>query len=279
MNLDAYFKRIGYRGPRQASLATLRAVHRCHALNIAYENLDVVLERPVDQNIERIFDKIVHKGRGGWCYEMNGLLGWAFTEIGFDVTRVCAGVMRSERGDAAFGNHLMLSIDLGEPWIADLGLGDGILEPVLLHPGPTEQGSRRFSFEVLADNKWRFHNYPGAIPADFDFVHKPADEALIAQTCETLQIDPKSMFRQNLVCQQMAETGTCSLLGRVLTKPSGERQLLNSATELATTLEKQFRIDLREILPELENLWERVAERHRTVFGDTPVADISFGPG
>ena len=278
MNLDAYFNRIGYHGPRLPSLTTLQAVHRCHAINIAYENLDVILEHPVDQNIERIFDKIVGRGRGGWCYEMNGLLSWAFTEIGFDVTRVCAGVMRSERGDAAFGNHLMLSIDLGEPWIADVGLGDGILEPVPLRSGPSEQGSRLLRFELLEDNEWRFHNYPGALPANFDFVHKPADETLIAQTCDTLQVDPKSMFRQNLVCQQMVETGAYSLLGRVLTKPSGERRLLNSATELAKALEQQFRINLSELQSEIGGLWDLVIERHRTLFGDTPVAEISFGP-
>jgi N-hydroxyarylamine O-acetyltransferase len=210
---------------------------------------------------------------------MNGLLGWALSEIGFDVTRVCAGVMRSERGDTAFGNHLMLSIDLGEPWIADVGLGDGILEPVPLRPGPCEQGSRLLRFEVLADNEWRLHNYPGALPANFDFMHTPADEALIAQTCKTLQVDPKSMFRQNLVCQQMVEAGAYSLLGRVLTAPSGERQLLNSATELAAVLEQKFRINLREILPEITDLWALVIERHRTLFGETPVAEISFGPG
>jgi arylamine N-acetyltransferase len=54
------------------------------------ENLDIQLERPVDQDIERIFDKIVRNGRGGWCFELNGPLQWALEEIGFDVTRCVA---------------------------------------------------------------------------------------------------------------------------------------------------------------------------------------------
>jgi N-hydroxyarylamine O-acetyltransferase len=89
MELHDYLKRVGYRGPIEPTLEVLRAVHRCHACNVPYENLDVIRQVPVDQDIERIFTKIVHDGRGGWCYEMNGLLGWALREIGFDVTRMC----------------------------------------------------------------------------------------------------------------------------------------------------------------------------------------------
>src|SRR6185295_12231185 len=97
--LSAYLDRIGYGGPVAPTLDVLRDVHRGHACAIAYEHLDVIRGLPVDQNIERIFDTIVVDGRGGSCYEMNGWLGWALRQIGFDVTRMCGGVMRAVRGD------------------------------------------------------------------------------------------------------------------------------------------------------------------------------------
>ena len=40
--------------------------------------------------------------------------------------------MRSSQGDASLGNHLVLRVDLDEPWLADVGLGDGALEPLRL---------------------------------------------------------------------------------------------------------------------------------------------------
>jgi len=71
-DLNKYFERIGFDGGSKPDFATLRAIHRAHVLTIPYENIDVYLERPVDQDITRIFRKIVHEGRGGWCYKTNG---------------------------------------------------------------------------------------------------------------------------------------------------------------------------------------------------------------
>jgi N-hydroxyarylamine O-acetyltransferase len=68
----------------------------------------VQLERRTGIGIDKAFEKIVSRGRGGWCYEMNGLLGWAREEIGFEVIYMSGGVARSTRGDSALGNHLVL---------------------------------------------------------------------------------------------------------------------------------------------------------------------------
>jgi len=75
MQLEDYLLRIGYKGEIQPDLNCLTQIHRCHALSVPYENLDVQLERPLDQDIERIFYKIVSCKRGGWCYEQDGTVG------------------------------------------------------------------------------------------------------------------------------------------------------------------------------------------------------------
>ena len=151
MDLAAYFDRIGFTAEARPDLATLRALHRAHLLSIPYENLDVQLGRPLTIDPEAAFDKLVTRRSGGWCYEMNGLLGAALDEIGFKVTRMAGAVMREVRGDAAIGNHLVLRVDLGEPWIADVGLGDGTLEPYRLRAGPMESGGYSFRLEALDD--------------------------------------------------------------------------------------------------------------------------------
>ena len=280
-DIDAYLERIRYEGPREPTLPVLAAVHRHHAYEVPYENLDVLRRLPVSQDIEAIFDKIVHHRRGGWCYEMNGLLGWALAELGFNVTRQLGGVMRSERGDDAFGNHLMLKVSLdGRTWLADVGLGDGIAEPIPLEVGDHRQGARTFRLETLGGGIWRYHNADGAMPPDFDFRYREghsgfsapeADEGRIAEICGRLQTDPESMFRLNLVCQRMSPDGISLLLGRVFTH-NGKRRLLDSASELDEVLSGAFGLAV-----DTEELWPGVVGRHDALFGDTAIEEIRFG--
>lgn len=267
MNLDLkqYFKRIGFGGEAKPDLATLNAIHRAHALAIPYENLDVYLERPVDQDITRIFRKIVHEGRGGWCYEMNGLLGWALREIGFDVTRHTAGVFRAEYGEEAFGNHLIHTVLLGDTFIVDVGVGDFIKEPAILREGSFIEEGKAYSLEHLPDGSWRFHNTVGAMPPSFDFFFREANEEQLSKTCSNLQSDPQSMFRQNLICQQMTTSGFKGILGRMYndTAKGINGHLIKSEAELTQIITQSFAIRP----PSLDGLWDKVCARHEDLLG------------
>jgi hypothetical protein len=70
MKLENYLQRIHYTGPLAPTEATLRQLHRAHLLAIPYENLDIHLGRRLTLEIEHVYTKIVERGRGGWCYEM-----------------------------------------------------------------------------------------------------------------------------------------------------------------------------------------------------------------
>jgi N-hydroxyarylamine O-acetyltransferase len=87
--LQQYLWRIGFEGQLIPTLVTLDALQRRHALNVPFENLDVQLGRTLTTDADTAFDKIVLDRRGGWCYEQNGLFGWALGEIGFEVPRRC----------------------------------------------------------------------------------------------------------------------------------------------------------------------------------------------
>ncbi len=265
MRLADYLARIEYQGQPKANLECLSAIHRQHLLHIPYENLDVQLGRPLDLEIERIFDKLVHRRRGGWCYEMNGLLGWALAEIGFDVMRMAGGVMRSVEGDETLGNHLVLAVQLDRTYIADVGLGNGLIEPAPLEPGPITQEFRECSFEEIEGGFWRFHNFPGAMPLDFDFRYEAADESLLADSCKQLQSDPNSHFIQNLLCMRLHPEGARFMVGKVLFTFSGlesAKSVLDSEAELDRTLSEVFGLH---DLP-VEELWPRVVLRHAELF-------------
>jgi N-hydroxyarylamine O-acetyltransferase len=279
LELENYLQRIRYTGPVRPDLNCLMAIHRHHVQSIPYEDLDVQLGRPLDLNPERIRRKLILERRGGWCYEMNGLLGWALEEIGFSVTRMTGGVMRSEEGDAAFGNHLVLRVDLDdESWIADAGLGDALQEPIPLCEGEHQQNGRTYTLTQLDAQTWRFANHPGRLPPTMDFINEPADEALFEQTCTELQANQESMFVQNLICFRCrADGGVDMLLGRVhvdLSSEAPRKKLLRDSTEFAQVLEHVF--GLRE--PEIETLWRKVKARHETRFGNSSVETIDLLP-
>src|SRR5437016_13777428 len=125
MDIDAYLRRVGLDARPPANLEGLRALHRAHLCSIPYENLDVQFGRPVTIERPAIYEKIVGRHRGGWCYEMNGLFGWALGELGFKVTRATGAVMRELVSDAALRNHLVLKVELDEGlYLADVGFGD-----------------------------------------------------------------------------------------------------------------------------------------------------------
>ena len=205
MTLDQYLARIGYAGLLNPDLETLSGLHRAHLLAIPYENMDVQLQRPVVTDPARAFARIVGRGRGGWCYEMNGVLGWALGQIGFSVTRMAGGVMREMAGDGQIGNHLVLRVDLPDgPYIADVGFGDGPIEPYPLRDHAFEQDGYPFRLEHLGDNWWRLHNHPNGGAKSFDFRAVAADEALLTAKCEFLQTAETSGFTQNFVAQRHA---------------------------------------------------------------------------
>lgn len=237
MDLDAYLHRIGFAGTPKPNADTLRQMHRQHLLRIPYENLDVQLQRTVDLDIQRIYTKIVDQGRGGWCYEMNGLLEWALKETGFEVARLSAGVRRAERGDAVLGNHLVLAVQLDELWLADVGFGDGAFEPVPLKPHAFEQ--RGFTYELeQMDDYWRFHNHLGGAADSYDFMLAPADENQFAQQSSWLSTSPESRFVLNLTCMKFTPQGY-------------------------EILKDRFGLDV----PEVAGLWDKIAARHEVLFG------------
>jgi N-hydroxyarylamine O-acetyltransferase len=123
--LDAYFEHIGYRGPRTPTLETLAAIQAHHTRAIPFENLTPFLKQPVVLEIPALVEKIVHGGRGGYCFEHNFLLRHALREIGFAVTGLAARVRWNVPDDATTARgHMLLRIDLGgETYFVDAGFG------------------------------------------------------------------------------------------------------------------------------------------------------------
>lgn len=260
--LREYLKRIGYRGTPRPDLPTLVELHRRHLLAIPYENLDVQLGRPIGLETGPIYEKLVLGRRGGWCYEMNGLLAWALEEIGFDVMRMAGGVGRAETGDAVFGNHLALRVELDEPYLSDVGFGDGIFEPVPIRAGGFTQRGLSFRLEPLDDGSWRLHSHPHAGAPSFDFRTEPCEPGVLERHSARLQTAAESTFRRVLVVERHVERGLVMLRGRVLRRLE-EQGVAERVVQDRADFERVLRdvFDLEP--PDVDTLWEKVVAQHR----------------
>lgn len=264
MQLSDYFARIGWSGVTLPTLDTLGALLRSHNHNVPFENLDVQLGKTLTTSVEDAYDKIVNGGRGGWCYEQNGLFGWALSQIGFDVRRVAASVMRTQYGPVSAANHLALLVSLPHddaPWLIDAGFGGSLLQPIRLRDGTHHHAPFTVGLRQLNHNWWQFWESFGESEFSFDFEDAPADERAMSDRCRYLQTSPDSSFVQNFVCQLRRNDAHIVLRGRVfsiVTTAGKCQRVLNSADELVATLRDEFKL----VAPEAASIWERICERH-----------------
>ena len=152
VDLDAYFKRIGYDGPRDPTMATLRAIAQNHPDAIPFENLDVLLGRGISLAPSDIDAKLIGAGRGGYCYEQNGLLKRVLQTLGFQVEGLMARVqwMVPEGAPPRPRSHQVLGVSLdGETWLVDAGFGGCVLTAPLRLFSDEVQDSPNGKFRVV----------------------------------------------------------------------------------------------------------------------------------
>ncbi|PAQ02469.1 arylamine N-acetyltransferase [Mesorhizobium mediterraneum] len=150
-DIDAYFARIGYTGLRDASLETLESLHLLHPQAIPFENLDPFLGHPVRLDLASLQEKIVARGRGGYCFEHNLIFMHVLKALGFAVSGLAARVLWGQPDDAITArSHMLLRVELdGRTYIADVGFGGLTLTaPLLLRPG-LEQKTPHETFRMV----------------------------------------------------------------------------------------------------------------------------------
>lgn len=262
--LARYLERIGHGSEVRPDLATLRSLHRAHVTAIPFEALDVQLGVVPSFELDSIFDKLVERRRGGWCYEMNGLFGAVLESIGFDVTRLSCGVMRQDGGEERMGTHLALLVECDGQWLCDVGFGGSLLEPLALAPGEREDAPYTVSFEQTEDGYWRFTER-AETPFSYDFLAEPAHEALLTERRDWQSTDQTSNFTLNFVAMKRRQDGQLVLRGRVLTErgPGGTAaRTIADADEFVSTLAEVFGIQE----PRARDIWPRIVARHRELF-------------
>lgn len=223
-NLAAYLRRVDYAGPVEATLPVLRALHLAHATHIPFENLDILLRRPIRLDAASLQAKLVDGGRGGYCFEQNQLLAMALRAVGFELETLIARVRFRVRQQVLPRTHMLLLVTLGnERWLADAGFGaDGLLLPVPLEAGRT---SHQFAWWVRAierDGLWVMQSARAGLWEDlYAFTLEPQWPIDFAVANHYTSTHPDSRFTQLLVAQRMTPQVKIRLRNRELTHDTG----------------------------------------------------------
>lgn len=242
----AYLERIGYQGPLDGSAEALASLQERHLHSVPYENLDIVRGVPLSLDIELLYDKIVVRRRGGYCFELNALFGWLLRELGYPVTDYMARFWRDEPNPPPKRRHHVLRVEAdGVPFLCDVGVGGIVpVRPVRLTEGLEQrQGEEMYRLEQDSYFGWVLCERKGK---DWERIYSfteepqlPKDYIMASYWCEH---SPDSIFKRQRMAAIRTADGRNSLSGGEfrMFRPDG----VHTQTPLT---EEAFRQALREL--------------------------------
>jgi N-hydroxyarylamine O-acetyltransferase len=246
LDIPAYLARIRDDGPLEPNAETLRRLHLAHLLAVPFENLSIHWGEPIRLHDDALFDKVVTRRRGGFCYELNGLFAALLRALGFEVTMLSAQVMGAAGVFGREGDHMTLRVDLEQRWLVDVGFGDSFREPLLLDErGEQADGRHFYRIEDAAEGRLLLSRREenGPWKAEHRFRLDPHVYADFAEMCHYHQTSPDSHFTRNRMSSLATPDGRVTLSGmRLITTRGGEKQEreLADEREVAEVLRERF---------------------------------------
>ncbi|MFL5540406.1 MAG: arylamine N-acetyltransferase family protein [Longimicrobiaceae bacterium] len=253
LDLAAYLRRVEYEGALEPTEEVLRALHLAHATHIPFENLDILLGRPIRLDLDSLQAKLVGGGRGGYCFEQNSLFAAVLEEVGFPVTRLAARVRYGTQAVLPRTHMLMLVRCDGRTWLADVGFGaEGLLHPVPFGKGEV---SEQFSWSyrvVQEEGLWVLQSLHGDGWTDlYAFTLEPQHAVDYEMANHFTSTHPESRFRKTVTAQLAAPGVRRILRGGELTVDEGENVTRRAVgpDELLAVLDESFGLRLTEEIP------------------------------
>lgn len=223
LDLDAYLRRVGFRGEPEATAETLRALHRAHVASIPFENIDVMLRQVPALDVTSLQAKMVHRARGGYCHEHNLLFGAVLERCGFQVDRLL-GRIRMGVDRIRPRGHIVLRVRAGEgTWLADVGFGsEGPLEPLPFRDGATaRQGDWSYQLVRVAgaqEDAWRLRTrHPEGWFDLYEFTTAPQHAVDFVAANHFTATAPMSPFTGSVIVQRMGPHARICLRDQDLT--------------------------------------------------------------
>lgn len=217
--LYAYLNRLRYNGPLEVSAETLHALHVAHTFTVPFENLDIHLGKRISLDVETLFNKIVTRRRGGYCFEGNGLFAYALEALGFEVRRLMARIVVGYNEVRPLTHQVLLVTAGSQRWVADVACGrHGLIAPIPLEVETVQQqygesfrllseDKHRYSFQAYSDEAWH-EIYTFTLESYLPVDYVPANYFTSTH--------PESRFVQQAFCTRANPRGRVTLVGAEL---------------------------------------------------------------
>ena len=252
LDVDAYFERIRWRGGTTPTYETLAGMLAAHMHAIPFENLDVLLGRPVRLDLDALEDKLVRRHRGGYCFEHATLFAAALEAVGFAPVRHTARVVLFAPRNAAPRTHMFLTVPLPSgTFVVDPGFGglaSAVPVPLRERPAP---GNERMHWLVREDRQWVLCARRAGEGVDCWVSTLEADNAVDFEVGNHYtSTHPASSFVNRLMLRATTADGQVSVMNRSVTRLRGHAQQsteLSDRAALRALLIEDFGFDLPEV--------------------------------
>lgn len=210
IDLPAYLEWLGYGGTPRVDLATLVELQQLHMTAVPFENLDIALGTGVSLDADRAINKIIDGGRGGWCFEVNAAFAALLEAIGFDVILLGAAVLLD--GPNRTIEHLTLEVQVDQPYLVDVGFGEGFTRPLALNTAGRQDGGNG-GYEFIASPEGttlaRLDESSGtAVPvAQYRFKRVAHTLEDFAAVSASMQVDPDKKWHKRPFATRLLDRG------------------------------------------------------------------------
>lgn len=246
MNIKQYLKRFDAESLTEVSYTNLVKLQELHMQHIPFENLDVMRRVPIYLNLQTIYEKIVGRNRGGYCYEVNGLFHWLLNELGYSAYFVPATVKRPTGIWARAHTHVALIVELDIPYLIDVGFGAATPRvPVALDGSKHTDISSTYHIDTRADGTLDLiqRNAVGErILYRFDLDYKNLVD--FHEGCVFNQVSEDSSFTHFDIITRATSTGRITLTDHQLSVTKNGEEITSelSAEEKVAILHDKFNI-------------------------------------
>lgn len=251
IDLNKVRERINYRGEWKPTLPVLGELYHKFLQHVPFENLDIHLQKPINYSAAHVYDKIILAGRGGLCYEINGLFYDILDLLGFNVFMISAEIFKNmPLKNDRYHMHMALAVQLdSELYLVDVGNGKSFGGPVPALTGvPSAGEDGMYLIDVFEDRKALYCHDPekGLVPRYvFDFLPKTRES--FKDACRFIESSPESVFLKGPMASKLENNTRITLTGnRFITTSFQGRFItsLNSYQEYQEILEQRFSIFL-----------------------------------
>jgi arylamine N-acetyltransferase len=256
LSVQAYLDRINYRGPTDISIKTLSALQEAHLSSVPYENLDILAGKHNSLAPASLYERIVVKHRGGYCFELNGLFAWLLEKLGFQFVEYFGRWLKYEPIEIPQRRHRIPRVELeGKSYIADVGLGHfGSPWPLLLEEG-VEQEQNGEKFRIVRHEKmgWVVQDfYKGVWSNIFSFSEDPQQPIDYFQPHWYCTTHPDSIFKNSTMVY--------------IRTPEGRNTIFDVTDKVTGEKVQQFRIfkgdTLETFIPRTEKEYKDALEKY-----------------